>query len=65
MKNICVGVNQLLVDETLTIDVIFNQIFIFTEIGFQKGARNWFFQFCVGGWKDHCVGGPRPLPRNG
>jgi len=42
--------------ETVTIDVIFDEFFIFAEIGFQKGARNWFLGFFNFAWAGDRVG---------
>ena len=49
--------------ETLTIDVIFDEFFIFAEIDSQKGARNWFFGFFNFAWAGDCVGWSK-IPTN-
>ena len=37
-------------------DLIFNEFLIFTEIGFQKGAKNYFSGFFNFAWAGDCVG---------
>ena len=43
--------------ETFTINVIFDEFFIFAKMGSQNGAKTDLFSFFDFAWAGHCVGG--------